>query len=109
MPSPIAHGLAGSAIASLAWVPRLGVRYKYLTLACVGLALAPDLDLLVPTAHRTFTHSVGAVAAVTIISIAVTGKVRRSGHASDARRIVLACVCAYASHLLMDWIAVDST
>lgn len=104
MPSPIGHALAGSAIASLASASAdagARARDQYLMLACVALAVAPDLDLLVPASHRSFTHSIGAVALVTIISLAVTGKVNR--------RIALACIAAYASHLLMDWMAFDST
>src|SRR3954447_20371154 len=68
MPSPIGHALAGLAVA---WgsdlLPRgtggrpEGPSPDYV---CVMLAVLPDADLLLPVAHRTVTHSIGAVAAV---------------------------------------------
>ena len=74
MPSPIGHALAGvaaawavdlvpgdrawrTAPASAAWYLRAG---DGLTLLCAGLGAAPDLDLAF-VAHRTVTHSIGAV------------------------------------------------
>jgi membrane-bound metal-dependent hydrolase YbcI (DUF457 family) len=68
----------------------------------LGLAALPDADLLLPVVHRTVTHSVGAVIAVALVMIvaaAVTGKV--------TAKIGLACTAAFASHLLLDWLAVD--
>jgi membrane-bound metal-dependent hydrolase YbcI (DUF457 family) len=68
----------------------------------MGLAALPDADLLLPVVHRTVTHSLGAVVAVgllMIIAAAVTGEV--------TAKIALACVAAFASHLLFDWLAVD--
>jgi membrane-bound metal-dependent hydrolase YbcI (DUF457 family) len=68
----------------------------------MGLAALPDVDLLLPIAHRTATHSLGGVAAISllmIIAAVVTGEV--------TAKIVLACVAAFASHLLFDWLAVD--
>jgi membrane-bound metal-dependent hydrolase YbcI (DUF457 family) len=130
MPSPIGHALAGAAVA---WTlaprnmskgladdlsPHLtpGLTPDLtpcLTLACVALAIAPDLDLFVPASHRSFTHSIGAIAVVIILSIVVTGKVTNAANDSGAGkipwRIVLACVAAYSSHLLMDWMAADRT
>jgi hypothetical protein len=117
MPSPIGHALAGAAIA---WsmnnpsspkgsgdpaeaVP--GGNSGGIALLCAGLGAAADLDLLVPYTHRTATHSLVAVAAVAIVAIAVTGGVNRR----VAWSVVLACTAAYASHLLLDWLAVDDT
>jgi membrane-bound metal-dependent hydrolase YbcI (DUF457 family) len=111
MPSPIGHALGGLAVAWAADLlpPRAthrrpeGLHYKYLGL-CAGLAVLPDADLLLPIAHRTATHSVAAVAAVALLMIvarSVTGKV--------TARIALACVAAYASHLLLDWLQADPT
>src|SRR5678815_1122307 len=37
------------------------VRRHALTLACVAIAVLPDIDLLYMPIHRTITHSVGAV------------------------------------------------
>ena len=111
MPSPIGHALAGATIAwaiaparpknphALWNIPLVSP----LSIACAALAAAPDLDLLLPAAHRTVTHSVAAVAAVGIVSFAVTGKVTARG------RIVMACILAYASHLFLDYLSVDPT
>jgi membrane-bound metal-dependent hydrolase YbcI (DUF457 family) len=101
MPSPIGHALAGVAIA---WTgaPRLDHR---LTLAAAGLAMLPDIDLVLPIKHRTVTHSVAAVIVVTIIAAVVTGKV--TGRV--APRIVTVCAAAYASHLLLDWLGIDTS
>src|SRR4051812_44374017 len=115
MPSPIGHAIAGVAIAWTAEAvnsPRAhreskrGDSNRGLTtaLACAAVAMVPDLDLLLPLPHRTATHSLLTLVAGTILAIAVTGKVRPSG-----RFIVLACIAACASHLLLDWLAEDST
>ena len=112
MPSPIGHALGGVIVAWIADLmpgrPDRGAgnpaAISRLSLACAGLAALPDADLLLPIAHRTVTHSLGAVVAVglfMIIATAVTGKV--------TRRIALTCVAAYASHLLLDWLQADPT
>jgi len=115
MPSPIAHALGGVAVA---WVAdllpgRLSEPYaprehhaasSRVALTCACLAVFPDLDLLLPIAHRTVTHSVTAVAVVgllMIIATGVTGKV--------TTKIVLTYMAAYASHLLLDWLQADPT
>ncbi len=116
MPSPIGHALAGAAIAWTAErrslrarpAPRPlsagdGIRAGAVTLICVGLAAAPDLDLLAPYTHRTITHSALAVIAVAIVAAVVTGKVT----GRIVWWVVGACTAAYASHLLLDWLAVD--
>lgn len=112
MPSPIGHAIAGATIA-WAFAPRRPSWHLTpspaltpgLTLACVALAVAPDLDLIVPQGHRMATHSVAAVALVTILAIAVTGKVT----GRIRWRVIAACVAAYASHLFLDWLAADPT
>ena len=93
MPSPLGHALGGIAVAwavdLLPGTPtwRTAGRgesfYRRaggaLTLICAGLAVAPDADLFLST-HRTATHSMTAVAMVTIVAAVVTGWVtRRSG------------------------------
>ncbi len=105
MPSPIGHALGGAAVALIAdlWPGRPVGRLR-LPLACVGLAALADVDLLLPIAHRTITHSLAAVAFITIIAVAVTGKVT-----VGRWRIALACGAAYASHLFLDWMAADPT
>ncbi|HEY7288983.1 MAG TPA: metal-dependent hydrolase [Vicinamibacterales bacterium] len=117
MPSPVGHSIAG---ATIAWLleprGRSDARadstrlagFGPLTWWCAFLAAAADLDLLLPGTHRTFTHSVTAVAITcitTIVVMTVTGKVT----APAAWRVALACSAAYASHLLLDWMAVDDT
>jgi hypothetical protein len=125
MPSPVGHALAGAAIAWIAEAlpptraerhtaqpPRnadhgrpeggrdLG-RYFW---SCVILAASPDIDLALPLAHRTVTHSLAAVVAIALVMIvagAVTGKV--------TLKFGAACVVAYASHLLLDWLQTDPT
>jgi hypothetical protein len=105
MPSPIGHALAGLAVAWAAdgLPPRAtvgradGLHSEYF---CVALAVLPDADLLLPIAHRTATHSV-AVALLMIVAGSVTRKV--------TARVALACIAAYASHLLLDWLQADPT
>ena len=109
MPSPIGHLIAGAAIGRA-----ITPRKRPVIVACAILAIAPDLDLILPEAHRTGTHSFVAVALVTIFAIAVTGKVIPSGDSpGDSPRacplIIAALVLAFASHLLLDWLAVDPT
>ena len=121
MPSPIGHALAGVAVA---WAvapsadPTPSPRdaspdlvktddarcWRTLTWVCAALAALPDADLLTPWPHRTVTHSVTAVFYVFIITTIMTGQVTGRWRA----RIVLACTLAYASHLLLDWLAVDN-
>jgi membrane-bound metal-dependent hydrolase YbcI (DUF457 family) len=115
MPSPIGHALAGLAVAWAAdlvpgnrawraapqgasWFRRAG---NGLTLACVGLAAAPDLDHLF-VAHRTITHSIGAVTAVGLVAAAFAANAHR-----PIARIAAMCAAAYSTHLLLDWLGVD--
>ena|SRR2546423_894503 len=117
MPSPIGHALAGAAtawtadliagshdseiaVAPGAWYRRAGGSF---TIVCMALAAAPDLDLLLPGAHRTFTHSLTAAAVVGIVAAVVAARKRR-----PIARIALTCATAYASHILMDWLGVDN-
>jgi hypothetical protein len=99
MPSPIGHALAGVAT-GCALDARLDRR---LAVAAAVLGALPDIDLLLPIPHRTMTHSVGAVAVVTIIAAAVTAQVTRR----SVWRVALVCGAAYASHLLLDWLGAD--
>ena len=116
MPSPIGHALAGlaaawtvdlvpgdrawrTAPASASWYKRAG---NGLTLACVGLGAAPDLDLLFLT-HRTATHSVAAVAFVALFAAAMAVRVDR-----PIARVAAMCAAAYGTHLLLDWLGADA-
>ena len=115
MPSPIGHALAGIAVAwtadlipgdrawrtapaSAPWHQRAG---DGLTLLCAGIGVAPDLDLAF-VAHRTVTHSVGAVCFVGLLAAALAANARR-----PIARVSLMCAAAYGSHLLLDWLGTD--
>jgi membrane-bound metal-dependent hydrolase YbcI (DUF457 family) len=109
MPSPIGHLIAGVAIGRA-----ITPHERTLIVACAILATASDLDLILPQTHRTWTHSFVAVAFVTIVAIAVTGQVKRSGDRPGVcprvrSLTVAALMLAFASHLLLDWLAVDPT
>src|SRR4051812_12787422 len=110
MPSPIGHTLAALAIR---WAggasnrqPDAARRTRLiapLSLACVAVAVLPDVDLLFYPWHRTFTHSVGATLLMMIIAALVTGKVT----GRIAWRAVVLIGAAHASHVLLDWLGVD--
>src|SRR5262245_18421000 len=103
MPSPVGHALGGLAAAFL--VDSL-VRRPALTLPLLAtsaaLAVAPDLDILTGS-HRTYSHSIGAVAIVGLVSWAVL-RARRSNTSAAA-----ALTAAYASHLALDWLSKDTS
>jgi LexA-binding, inner membrane-associated putative hydrolase len=129
MPSPFGHSIAGLAVAwaadlvpgdrawraapaSAAWYRRAG---NGLSVACALLAMAPDLDLGF-TRHRTYTHSIGAVIAVGVVTFAVAAASSRAWLAgapkarrwpARAARIGTMCAAAYASHMALDWLGVD--
>ena len=122
MPTPIGHALAGvatawaadlfpgdrrwrTASASASWYLRAG---NGLTIACLALAVVPDVDLVYlainAEGHRTITHSVGAVVFVGLLAAAIAMKARRR-----VARVALMCAAAYATHLLLDWLGADNT
>jgi membrane-bound metal-dependent hydrolase YbcI (DUF457 family) len=104
MPSPVAHAIGGVAVAWVADRTPDRATSARVTIACAALGALPDADLLFPIAHRTVSHSVIAVAVILLvmsIAAAVTGKV--------TLRIAVTCAAAYASHLLLDWLAGDPT
>jgi inner membrane protein len=106
MPSTIGHALTGIAVV---WTADLAARRSnpgrstsdHLLPICAALAAAPDLDLLLPGAHRSATHSVTAMVLVTIVAALVTGQVTRW-------RTALLCGISYGSHLVLDWLAADN-
>ena len=73
-----------------------------LVLACAVLALAPDIDILLAS-HRTYTHSLGAVALVAVACGAIA-------KARGAPGLATAFVCGVAvgGHVLLDWLGRDS-
>jgi membrane-bound metal-dependent hydrolase YbcI (DUF457 family) len=117
VPSPAGHLIAGVAVAWAAEAfalrrPRVldaGRPFAAapivtpLVLACAALALAPDLDILLAS-HRTYTHSLGAVALVAAFSAAVA-----RGLGAPAVAIGLACGAAVASHIALDWLGHDTS
>jgi hypothetical protein len=70
-----------------------------LTALWAGLAVAPDLDLLFG-AHNTYSHSLGAVAAVFAVAWVVT---------RGRLRLALAAAAAWGSHLPLDWLGHDTS
>jgi membrane-bound metal-dependent hydrolase YbcI (DUF457 family) len=118
MPSPVGHLLAGAAIAwaaEAAAPARVEVRpdgsrgratpaaLSPLVLACAALALAPDADILLAS-HRTFTHSIGAVA----VSAVACGAIARA-LGIPALSTALAGGLVVASHVVLDWLGHDSS
>jgi len=112
MPSPVGHALGGLAVA---WSADLVAPVRQgaattdreraatrLALACMVLAVVPDLDLLFRV-HRTFTHSLSAVALVAAASVLAAARLHRS-----TLRLSLVCAAAYGTHLLLDWMAADA-
>jgi membrane-bound metal-dependent hydrolase YbcI (DUF457 family) len=120
MPTSIGHALAGvaaawgadlvpgdrawrTAPASASWYRRAG---NGTTLTCAALGALPDADLLFH-AHRTMTHSIGAVIvagiAAYIWTAATAGPAKR-----HMARVALMCAAAYGTHLLLDYLAADT-
>jgi membrane-bound metal-dependent hydrolase YbcI (DUF457 family) len=103
MPSPVGHALGGLA---LGWLAASGQRIErpiVATILFAGLAVVPDVDVLVEGTHRLYTHSVAAVALVAALAALVPG--RPLG--LSRTRFALACTLAYGSHLLLDWMGDD--
>ena len=115
MPTSIGHALAGAAAAwgadlvpgrrawrtappGVSWYRRAG---NGLTAVCTVLAVLPDADLLFHT-HRSYSHSIGAVAVVGMCAAAVAALRDR-----PIGRVAAMCAAAYATHLLLDWLSVD--
>jgi membrane-bound metal-dependent hydrolase YbcI (DUF457 family) len=94
MPSPVGHVLGGIAAG---W--HLAPEHRARTAVLLGFAgAAADLDLLVGT-HRGPTHSVAA-ALLTGIVVALLTRSLRWGSAMSA---------AWGSHVLLDWLATDTS
>ena len=89
-----------SAPPKASWYSRAG---NGLTAACALVGAAPDLDLVLHI-HRTFTHSAGAVIFVGLFAAALAANAER-----PIARVALMCGGAYGSHVLLDWLAADSS
>jgi membrane-bound metal-dependent hydrolase YbcI (DUF457 family) len=96
--------LSRTAHSSASWYERAG---NGLTLICAGLAVVPDVDLVLlpfnPQSHRTVTHSIGAVLAVGLLAAAAATRSRR-----PVVRVAMTCAAAYTTHLLLDWLGADN-
>jgi membrane-bound metal-dependent hydrolase YbcI (DUF457 family) len=105
MPTPVGHAIGGLAAALFASAAarRPGFLSPRLLLAAMAVALLPDLDLIAGS-HRTYTHSVGAVAIVGLASWFLLRS--RSANALAAAAAMMA---AHASHLVLDWLGKDSS
>ncbi len=103
MPTPVGHAIGGLAAAFLtnaaARRPRLTVP---VLIAAAAVAVAPDFDILAGS-HRTYTHSLGAVA---IVGLAAWLILRR--HHTDATALAAAIAAAYGSHLVFDLMGKDT-
>ncbi len=103
MPTPVGHALGGLAAAflanSAARHPRLTVPVLW---SAAALAVVPDLDILTGS-HRTYSHSLGAVALVGVVAWMVL----RRRHA-DAPALAIALAAAYGSHLVFDLMGKDT-
>ncbi|HOG29341.1 MAG TPA: metal-dependent hydrolase [Vicinamibacterales bacterium] len=119
MPSPIGHMVAGLAVGWAAhaleaarsqpgdpagaapW--RLASAGSIPVAFCALLAAAPDADILMAS-HRTYTHSVGAIALVGLAAAAGALWLRR-----PAVTAALVCAAAWGSHVFLDWLGHDGT
>lgn len=107
MPSPLGHAIAGVAAGWLVGgaPPVLRDREAAKEVAVfAALGLLPDVDLLFGM-HSGPTHGIGA--AMVIGSIALV--VARRAAVSRAPQFALACLGAYLSHTLLDWLGTDAS
>ena len=95
MPSPLGHALGGAAAGLMAG--RFDPISWRVPVALGTIACLPDLDLIAGQ-HSGMTHSIGFVAIAGIVSYLGS----RSG------RFALAAAAAYGSHLLFDWLGLDT-
>lgn len=107
MPSPVGHALAGVAAG---WLVRGAPRSlahrspgRREAVVFAALGMAPDLDLLIGW-HSGPTHGLGF--AVLAAAAAWLPGLRGSG---VRLRLALACVIAYMSHILLDWLGTDTS
>jgi hypothetical protein len=102
MPTPVGHALGGLATAWFGDSIAAKRRSNTLAVACAMVAVAPDIDILFRR-HRMYTHSIGAMIAVGVIAWFVA-RWRRAA----PTRTALIIAAAYGSHILLDWLAMDT-
>jgi membrane-bound metal-dependent hydrolase YbcI (DUF457 family) len=99
MPSPLGHALGGIAAAWIVEPPRERSNAAIVRSAALfaTMSVLPDIDFLFNW-HQGPTHSIGAAVIAGLVVAAVT---RRP-------RLGAAAACAYASHILLDWLGADT-
>lgn len=127
MPSPLGHVIAGVAAGWLvAGAPRLAPPLSTKVAGTFpaqvpatfwreaglfgALGALPDIDLLFG-AHSGPTHSIGITLVVGIVAGLVRGVTARRPPATGLRSLTfaLACLAAYGSHVLLDWLGTDAS
>jgi membrane-bound metal-dependent hydrolase YbcI (DUF457 family) len=105
MPTPTAHAIGGLAAAFLIdALRRRPLLTPALLVTSAAAGMAPDLDILTGS-HRTYTHSLGAVFIVGVVSwLVVTAR----GSMPKATRTAAILAAAYGSHLFLDWLSKDT-
>jgi len=109
MPSPIGHGLAGLAVHFLTARDRAELtNLRHLSVS-VGAAVAPDLDFLWRLAaggthNRGASHSIGCA----LLAAAGVALLARGAGWPRAFGLALAAAAGWGSHLLLDYLAVDT-
>ena len=75
-----------------------------LAFAAAVFAIAPDFDFIYPPIHRMMSHSISAAIAATVCAFVVAHRTKQE------RPWLMSMVCglAYASHLALDWLGVDT-
>jgi len=102
MPSPLGHALGG--VIACAAVVRRPTRAFLGT--CAVVAALPDVDILLPIAHRGATHSITAAIAAFAVTFLLVSRRHARG---DCLAIATAVGLAVLSHVLFDWLGEDST
>jgi membrane-bound metal-dependent hydrolase YbcI (DUF457 family) len=109
MPSPIGHALGALAVHALTARDVAELRDGGRALLLVGVALAPDLDLLFRFVdgrnhHNNETHSVGA-ALVAALTVALVTRLRK---APRPAALGVAAGLAWISHVALDLLNLDT-
>jgi membrane-bound metal-dependent hydrolase YbcI (DUF457 family) len=115
MPSPVGHVIAGAACGWMVSGAPTGPRWldrAWREGALFGmLGALPDIDLL-SGRHSGPTHSLGAAVIVAVAALllsVIAGNRERRSPGMPLSVFSLACFAAYGSHVLLDWLATDST